>query len=201
LAAPLNADELFKALLTALGAALAARLSAVFELLTDPASPRKALDDAKQSLSLIDSWTKVMDQLNRLPASPSRDQLQAKLQGLLEQLNESQQRCLTESFTKREKLLKLLGLLRMRAPQNFAKGALSFCFYLSVILTVQSIHLYLTGMPLAPALIPILAVLSAMLWAFSAPGTPPSLSTAGASARTPDRLAQPTVKPPNQQPR
>jgi hypothetical protein len=199
LAAPLNPDEVFKALLTALGASLAARLSAAFEVLTDPTSPRKTLEDAKQSLSVIDSWTKVMDQLNRLPPGATRDQLQVRLEGLLHQVSESQQQCVAESLDKRDRVLRLLSLLRLRAPQSFRKGVLAFLFYLSVILTGQSIHLYLTGTSLNPILIVILAVVSALLWAVSGSGLSPRSSVMGPSGGPASNLPQASSEPPHEQ--
>ena len=168
-------DELFKAILTAIATALVARLSGVFEVLTDPNSPRRTLDDARQTLETMDAGAKVMMQLNQLPASPQRDQMQAKLDVVLKTVEQSQHQCSDETVQKRNKILKVLSLLRLNMPENFAKALLSFLFYFTLVLAIQSLHLYLTGVRLNPHLIWILSLISLVFWTVSgskiSPGT------------------------------
>lgn len=52
-------------------------------------------------------------------------------------------------------------------PESFAKGVLSFLFYTSLVLTIQSVHLYLADVRLNPYLIWILAAISLVLWMVS----------------------------------
>jgi len=190
-----GSDEILKALLTAVGTALVARLSGIFEVLTDPNSPRRALDDAKQTLANMDAGAKVMIQLNQLPPSARRDQMQAKLDDLLQSMVKSQQQCSDELLKKRDKILKVLYLVRLNMPPSFAKGVLSFFFYACLVLTIQSLHLYLTGVRLNGYLIWILSAISVVLWVVS--GSKMSL---GIAAKSLDQTAKSPIPTPNNAP-
>lgn len=186
-----GSDEILKALLTAIGTALVARLSGVFEVLTDPNSPRRTLDDAKQTLANMDAGAKVMVQLSQLPPSACRDHMRAKLDDLLQSMEKSQQQCSDELLKKRNKILKVLYLLRLNLPKSFAKGVLSFLFYTCVVLTIQSVHLYFTGVRLNGHLIWILLSISLLLWAASGVKLP--LRT---PAKSPDQTSKNPISTP-----
>jgi hypothetical protein len=162
-----GSDEILKALLTGVATTLVSRLSGVFEVLSDPSSPRRILDDAKQTLANMDAAAKVMVQLNQLPPSPHRDEMQAKLDDLIERMEKSQLRCSDELLQKRNKILKALSLMRLNMPQSLTKGILSFLFYTSLILTIQSMHLYFKHVQFNGLLIWILSATSVLLWVFS----------------------------------
>jgi hypothetical protein len=162
-----GSDEILKALLTAMATAFVSRLAGVFEVLTDPNSPRRTLDDAKQTLANMDAGARVMGQLNQLPPSPHRDQMQATLDDLLQRMEKSQQQCSNALLQKRNKILRVLSLMRLNMPESFSKGVLSFLFYTSLVLTIQSLHLYLTGVRLNGYLVWILSAISLFLWIVS----------------------------------
>jgi hypothetical protein len=94
---------------------------------------------------------------------------------------------------KRNKILSVLRLLRLNMPQSSAKGVLSFLFYTCVVLTIQSLHLYLTGTPLKGHLFWILSLISPVLWALSESKTPasrPLAPAASAAAKQVDRTVR-----------
>jgi hypothetical protein len=181
-----NSDEVLKALLAAVGSALVSRLSGIFEVLTDPHSPRKRLEDAKQILANMDAAAKVMVELNQLPPSAWRGEMEAALQDVLHRIGESQQGCSEELLNKRNKILKVLSLMRLNMPQSLWKGVFSFLFYTSLVLTIQSIHLYLAGVHLNSNLLWMLSLISVLFWWIS--GSKTSSVAANISEATSENL-------------
>jgi hypothetical protein len=182
-------DDVMKAVLTAVATTLVSRISGVFEVLTDPNSPRRKLDDAKQGVAIIDAASKVMVQLSQLPSGADRDRMLAEINELLQSMQRSQQSSAAELLEKRARVLRTLSLMRLNMPRNSAKAILSFLFYISLALTIQSIRLYIRGVPLNGHLVWILSVISALLWVLSAskventevPVTPPEQPKAAKS--------------------
>jgi hypothetical protein len=159
-----GSDEVLKALLTAAVTAVISRLSGIFEVLSDPNSPQRTLEGAKQTLGNIEAGARVSVQLNQLPPSPRREQMQAKLDELLLNIEKSRQHYSDELLEKRNRILKVLALMRLNMPQSVAKGVLSFVFYTSLVLTIQALHLYLMGIRLNGFLIWVLSAVSIVLW-------------------------------------
>jgi hypothetical protein len=182
-----GSDEILKAVLTAAATAVVSRLSGIFEVLTDPNSPRRTLEDAKQTLANMDAGAKVMVQLNQLPPGPWREQMEAKLNDLLKSMEKSQQQCSDELLLKRNKVLTALSLMRLTMSKSFTKGILSFLFYTSLVLTIQSLHLYLIGVRMNGYLIWILSAISLFLWLASGPTI---------SLRRADKSSEPASKAP-----
>jgi hypothetical protein len=162
-----GSEEILKALLTGVATTIVSRLSGIFEALSDPNSPRRILDEAKETLANMDAAGKVMVQLNQLPQSPHRDAMQAKLDALVQSMEKSQQRCSDELLEKRSKILRVLSLMRLNKPQSLTKGILSFLFYTCLVLTLQSVHLYFKGVQFNGLLIWILSAISLVLWIVS----------------------------------
>jgi hypothetical protein len=163
-------EEAFKAVLTALAAAAVAQTTSLFETLTDPNSPKKVLDEGQKTITLVDSWAKASEQLQRLPASAVKDAAQERLDEMIRTLSERQLRYSRIRDEQRNQLLHFLAHVRLVRPEGWVKGLSAFLCYLFVILFLQSIHIYVRGdIEFNWRVIPLFAALAGFFWLLSSP--------------------------------
>jgi hypothetical protein len=164
---PPGSDEIVKTLVTAVVTAAISRLPGLFEVLTDPRSPQRSAESAKRTLANMDAASKVLVQLNQLPQSHWRDQMETRIDDLLEKMESCERQGLDDAVRKRERMLRVLSLLRLNMPQSAIKGFLSFLLYVTLVLTIQSIHLYYWRPPFNGLTVWILSGISVLLWVVS----------------------------------
>jgi hypothetical protein len=138
-------DEVIKAVLAALATAVVAQFSSVFEVLTDPNSPTKLLDDGQKTIGLIGSWATASEQLRQMSPSPLRDVLQETINQTVVSLNDRMARFAEMREARRTQFFRFLGFLRLVGQEGTIKRISAFIFYVSVILLVQSIRLWFSS--------------------------------------------------------
>jgi hypothetical protein len=166
--------EAIKAVLTALGTAVATQVASIFEVLTDSNSPRKVLDEGKKTIDLVCAWGKTSEQIQRVPESQLRDNAQERIDQVLRALYEGQARYAELRENRRIKLFRFLGFIRLSGLVGWRRRIAAVLFYIAAVMLIQTIRLILNKEPgVSPALIGLFGATTALFWLLSWPNKTP----------------------------
>ena len=163
-------DDAVKAVLISLAPAAIAQINNRLEILTDPNSPAKLIEEGQKIIQLVDAWAKASEQLQPMPVSPLREMAQEEIDEIIQNLIEHQPRYIAARTIRRNQLFHLLAWLRLYGQRGWIGWLTSFLFYMAVIMTIQSVRLYLTSSwGINPGAIAVFATMAIIFWLLSWP--------------------------------
>jgi hypothetical protein len=142
-------------------------VTGIFDVLTDPDSPGKILEEGRKVIKLANSWAETSKHLQHAPPGALRDRAQGMADEILKNFAESQVRHAEVRNRRRARLFAVLSYLRLTGATGWAVRACAFFFYLTLFLSIQS-------MQVSSALIndntrPVLWTVVAIFWLLSWP--------------------------------
>jgi hypothetical protein len=131
-----------EAILAAVSSSLIAQLADLADAITGPESPKRVLEDGAKVISLIESWGKASEQIQKISDTALRDKAQQRLDGILRMATEGEERYKLLLEQRRERVFWLLANLRLARLGGLQKRVWAFGFYVSLVLFVQSFRMY-----------------------------------------------------------
>jgi len=132
-----------EAVLAALSSSLVAQLADLADAITGPESPKRVIEDGAKVISLMESWGKASEQIQKIPDTALRDKAQQRLDSILRMATEGEEKYQLLLEQRRDRVFRLLASLRLARLGSLQKRFWAFGFYVSLVLLVQTFRVYL----------------------------------------------------------